>query len=554
MSQQSAPDLARALFAEAGDALFLFDPDTELLLDVNPMAERLSGFARAELLQMQATYLFRAGVQGGKQRLRQAGQKTGVFHSQDGFFLRNHQDGVWVPVNLTISRLHVQPKTLGLITARDVREQRETHARLQATEAELRRVLSSVSDCLWSATLDGEGRWNYRFLSPVVEKITGRSAGFFDGVLRWRGVVHPEDLPRWEQAFARLRRGQSGQEEYRVVWPDGGVRWVRDSVLVSQAASGDMFQLNGVLSDVTAGKQAEEARRVSEERLACVVETNPAAIVIANRARDITFANAAAERIFGLPRAELVGRNLNDPAWKVTTSDGFPVPDEERTFSRVLETGQPVEGMERGMRRPDGSWVIVTVNAGPLHDAAGRLVGVVSSLTDITERKRAELLLQRRADEQESLLRVSGLLLHIGSEEELYAEVPRTLWGLFDFEIVAIQHYDLAAGEVIFRGSTGVPPGPSGPPRSPLAGSVAHMVLESGEAVMVTDARTAPSSRTRCCALSGWPPYWRCRWSRPSRPRPRTRSPDRRASCCWPVPGPGTCRRPCVRPCKRSPT
>ena len=129
---------------------------------------------------MPATYPFRFGGQGGMQRLKQASQKTGIFHSQEGFFLRTRGDGVWIPVNLTVSRLHLKPKTLGLITARDVREQRASHARLQAVEAELRRVPASVAAYVWSATADPAGRLTLRFLSPGVEKILGRPAEHFE--------------------------------------------------------------------------------------------------------------------------------------------------------------------------------------------------------------------------------------------------------------------------------------------------------------------------------------------------------------------------------------
>src|SRR6516165_7069783 len=144
-------ELSVTLFEEAGDALFLFDPETEEICDVNPMAQRLSGFSRAELLHLQITYLFRSEIQGGLQRLRHAYKKTGVFHSQEGFLLRHHQEEAWIPVNLTITRLHGEVKTLGLVMARDIREHRKMYSELQRMDAELRRVLSCVSDCLWSA-------------------------------------------------------------------------------------------------------------------------------------------------------------------------------------------------------------------------------------------------------------------------------------------------------------------------------------------------------------------------------------------------------------------
>src|SRR5207302_1785493 len=106
---------------------------------------------------------------------------------------------------------------------------------LKKVETELRRVLSSVSDCLWSAEIDAQGKWTYRYFSPVVEKIAGRPASFFLGGLpHWWQAVYPDDRPRYDKAVAKLRAGQPSQEEYRVVWPDGTVRWVRDSIRVSR--------------------------------------------------------------------------------------------------------------------------------------------------------------------------------------------------------------------------------------------------------------------------------------------------------------------------------
>ena len=53
-------EFAQALFEEAGDALFLFDPESEQLLEVNPMAQRLSGFTRRALRELQVSFLFRS--------------------------------------------------------------------------------------------------------------------------------------------------------------------------------------------------------------------------------------------------------------------------------------------------------------------------------------------------------------------------------------------------------------------------------------------------------------------------------------------------------------
>src|SRR5579871_1463790 len=126
MNSAPVQDLAHALLAEAGDVLFLFDPESDQLHAISRMATELTGFSQEEMLAHPTTYFFRFGGKGGQKRFREAATRTGVFHSQEGFLLRTTKEGVWIPVNVTIARLHVHPKTLALLTARDVREQHQT--------------------------------------------------------------------------------------------------------------------------------------------------------------------------------------------------------------------------------------------------------------------------------------------------------------------------------------------------------------------------------------------------------------------------------------------
>jgi PAS domain S-box-containing protein len=147
----SRDELAITLFEESGDALFLFDPVNEKMIDVNPMAERLSGFYSQELLDREVTYLFRSPIQGNLQRLRSAFKVTGLFHSQEDFLLRHRKEGVWVPVNLTVTRLHCRGGTLGLIMARDISE----HRRLEEQVIRLAAIVGSSEDAIIGTTIDG---------------------------------------------------------------------------------------------------------------------------------------------------------------------------------------------------------------------------------------------------------------------------------------------------------------------------------------------------------------------------------------------------------------
>jgi PAS domain S-box-containing protein len=244
--------LAQALFEESADALFIVDPETGQLLDANSMAQRLTGLPLRELLRMEVTDLFRSRNDSHLDEMIQASRQTRVFLSQPGYSLRTTQDGIWVPVLLSVSRLRVKPTTLGLVTARDVRAQQEALAQSRKTEADLRRLLDMVPDCFWAAEIDPSGQWSYRYFSPGIEKITGQPQEHFGaGIHRWWSMVHPDDQACWEKALVRYKNGQSGQEEYRIVRVDAAVRRVQDSVTVRREGENQSLWLAGVITDIT---------------------------------------------------------------------------------------------------------------------------------------------------------------------------------------------------------------------------------------------------------------------------------------------------------------
>ncbi len=256
-------ELARTLFQEAGDALFLFDPGTQQLLDVNPMAERLSGFTRAELLCFQATYLFRSEVQGGGRELEQASKESGVFHSRDGFLLRHRDEGAWVPVNLTLARLHVKPRTLSLITARDAREQREAFNQLKRMEERLRTVVGNTPVVLFALDRDGvftlsEGKG----LEPF---------GLAPGMVTGRSVYQVfRDQP---QVIHNVRRALAGEAftDTVVIDSPGKDQLVLDTHYAPlKERDGNASGVIGIASDVTVRHQIEQEIRRRNLELAAL--------------------------------------------------------------------------------------------------------------------------------------------------------------------------------------------------------------------------------------------------------------------------------------------
>src|SRR5262249_10345321 len=102
------------------------------------------------------------------------------------------------------------------------------------------------------------GKWNYLYISPSVERLTGRPVSHFLNRLgRWEQAIDPDDSPAWQQALRRLREGQASQGEDRVQHADGRARWGRENVRLTRRTDG-VLQLHGVLTDITDRKELEQ--------------------------------------------------------------------------------------------------------------------------------------------------------------------------------------------------------------------------------------------------------------------------------------------------------
>ncbi len=166
-----------------------------------------------------------------------------------------------------------------------------------------------------------------------------------------------------------------------------------------------------VIRDVTDRRAAELELRGSEELYRSVVSAMAEGVVVQEQNGRITACNESAQRILGLSEDQILGLTSVDPRWKAIHEDGSPFPGETHPSMVALQTGQRQSNVCMGLQTPDGESTWILINAEPFFSPIAKERGVVTTFSDITDRKKLEEQLSR-AQRLEALGRLAGGVAH----------------------------------------------------------------------------------------------------------------------------------------------
>ncbi|MEG4324302.1 PAS domain S-box protein [Microcoleus sp. herbarium5] len=238
--------------------------------------------------------------------------------------------------------------------------------------------------------------------------------------------VHPEDRQKWQTTIdTAIASGQSYTLEYRILRPEpkiatdncpsqiseaGFIRYIeaRGEVVVNQ--QGQVTKLFTTLMDITPRKLAEIALAESEEKYRHLVETSQDIIWSCNDQGHITFVNQAVKQIYGYEPEEMLGCTFSD----------FLAPGEidwKWELQQRLLTGKTVFQYENIVLGKDGRKIDVNTKAIARMDAEGNIIGTTGTASDITERKQAEIALQKAKEEADRANRAKSEFLSNMSHE-----------------------------------------------------------------------------------------------------------------------------------------
>src|SRR6266850_861189 len=175
--------------------------------------------------------------------------------------------------------------------------------------------------------------------------------------LRGKDISHPDDADVINQQRPRLYAGEIDEVrlEKRYLKKDGSTVWVNFAMVVERDAEGKPLYAIAVFDDITSRKHAEEALRDTEEHWRSIVNSANEGMLIYDRDLKVMSGNLAAERILGLPLAELVGKPGFTSLLSCVREDGSPLQPDDRPTRITLNTGKPQTGLVLGIKRPGGA-------------------------------------------------------------------------------------------------------------------------------------------------------------------------------------------------------
>lgn len=297
---------------------------------------------------------------------------------------------------------------------------------LQESENRFRRLTENAQDVIYRMSLQ-DGR--YEYVSKAAEMITGYAADeFYKNQSLFQQILHPDWVQYFQVEWEHLLRGSMPPcYEYKIIHKSGEERWLYQRNVLVTDEHNNPIAIEGIITDITDRKRAEDALQREHTLLANIMETSPIGITTVDAAGQITFANPQAIKILGLTKAEIVQRTYHSPAWRITDFAGNPFPTEELPFVRIMTTGQAVYDIQHAIEWPDGRRVLLSINAAPLKNEVGQIEGMVAVLSDITERKQAEEAQRRLNRELRALSDCNQILLRAVDEQTLLNDICRII-------------------------------------------------------------------------------------------------------------------------------
>ena len=294
------------------------------------------------------------------------------------------KDGISLPVYMSISSLRTnESSNAWCLVVTDMTELTKANDKIQA----LANAVESSNDAIITESLDGIiESWNMG-----AKKIYGYSA---EEILEKDvSILEPDNLKGEIKQLIEKTKQEIKIQHYETLRlkKDGTIINVSITLSPIFDSSGKFVSISCIGRDITEGKVAEEKLRASEEKYRNIVEIANEGILVINDEFLVTYANKKLTDMLGYSLEEGIGR----PIWDFISEESKNII--KLNLEKMLQDIN--NSFELKLTRKDGSFIWTHINTKVLFNENGKLMGSLSMLTDITERKKAEEMLKLKLEE-----------------------------------------------------------------------------------------------------------------------------------------------------------
>jgi len=386
----------REIFQHAPVGMYVAGSDGRIL-QANATICQLLGYSEEELLAKTwleiSTDEDRETVQKQREQLW-SGTADHIDSERDYF----HHDGHSICCHVRISILRDEKGIArhSIVHVTDISERKRADAALQEAANRLSMATQAGGVGIWEFDVAN----NHLIWDEQMFRIYGVSRDHFVGAYQtWYTGLHPEDRERSAEQFQAALRGEKDFDtEFRVVWPDQSIHYIRALAQVKRDAGGKASLAVGTNWEITAQKQAEMHLRESEERFRSMADGCPSMLWVTNAEGNIQYLNRACREYRGVSDEE-----MTVDQWRSRIH-----PDDIERYAAAATlavTQRSTFRAEYRVRRADGQWRMIGSSAEPRFSPDGQYLGHIGLSADITERKQAEIALIQARERAEQATR-----------------------------------------------------------------------------------------------------------------------------------------------------
>ncbi len=317
-------------------------------------------------------------------------------------------------------------------SARNITARKQMEEALRQSEGRLRSLFENMQDVVWSADLPS---LKINYLNSAVRKVYGRSESEFSDSDLWQKVLHPDDQPRAAELNNSLLQRGFRDAIYRILRPDGEVRWLHDRAWLVRDDAGNPVRIEGIAADITKRKLAEEALLTSEAKQHALFAAIPDSIFYIQSDGTVLDYHGPLDKLI-LPLEMIIGNNLFD------FFNAALVP--QSVLQQAVAAVQTVIATRE--------LAVFEYLMPDQHDYEARMIPVgdtnalICIVRDITERKQTERQLQQSEQRLRLFIEYAPAAIAIFDKEMHYVAVSRRWvqdYRLPAESIVGRSHYDV---------------------------------------------------------------------------------------------------------------